>query len=141
MIGRFGYKFLGKFPHLSKAETLIWNRFIEKYPDFCDRVDYDVIVGSGPRPSKDLSQEWENNAHYLGSYKIDVVGYKDDIIYIFELKQRAGPSAIGQLFTYMLLYQEQMAKGKEVEPVLITNQERPDMRKICNEHDIDYYLV
>lgn len=141
MKGRFEYKLLSKYPHLSRAETDIWNRFVIKYPDFCDRVDYDIIVGSGPRPNENLDQEWENNAHYLGSYKIDVIGYKNDIIYIFELKQRAGPSAIGQLFSYMLLYQEQMAKGKEVEPVLITNQERPDMIKICKEHDIDFFVI
>lgn len=141
MLGRFLFKPLSKYPHLSQAETLIWNRFIQSYPDFCDRADYDIIVGEGPGPQKDLKEEWQRNAEYLGSYKIDAVGFKNATRYVFEVKRRAGPSALGQVIAYMALYQELVGPEVEVEPVLITDVERPDIRKLCAEHDIDYYVI
>lgn len=141
MIGRFKFELQPKYPHLSEKETEIWNRFLQKFPKFCDRVDYDITVGEGPEVPKDLKEEWKRNAFYLGSYKIDAVGYAGPIHFVFEAKRRAGPSALGQLMGYMFLYQEMVGTEVEVEPVLVTDLRRPDMEKLCKEHDIDYYVV
>lgn len=141
MYGRFVFELLPKYTHLSLAETEIWNRFVKKFPEFCDRADYDMIVGEGPNIPEELKAEWRRNAQYLGSYKIDAVGIKDKTHYVCEVKKRGGPGALGQLMSYMFLYQELVGPNIDVEPVLITDEERPDMRRLCEEHDIDYYVV
>ena len=141
MHGRFKYEILPSYPHLSEAETIIWNRFIAIYPDFCDRCDYDVVVGDEPEINENLGPEWHRNADYLGRYKIDVVGYKSDKHYIFEIKQRAHPRAIGQAMAYMSMYQDEVGGAVDAEPVIVTDAERPNMAKLCEEHHIDYYIV
>ena len=141
MLGRFAFELQSKYPHLSEAETETWNRFIQKYPDFCERADYDIVVGDEPEMNEGLDEAWNRNAQYLGRYKIDAVGYKGNTHYIFEVKKRAGPSALGQILAYMSMYQERVGKEIDAEPVLVTDQERPNIRKLCLEHNIDYYVV
>jgi len=141
MRGRFNFELLSSYPHLSPRESEIWNRFIQKYPTYCERVDYDIAVGNVPIMEEELEEEWEHNARYLGSYKIDAVGYDKGKHFIFEIRHRAGPSALGNLMTYMFLYQERVGEGVDAEPVLVTDLERPDIRRLCAEHDIDYIVV
>lgn len=141
MIGRFKYELLPAYAHLSEAETEIWNRFVQKYPEFCERCNYDVVVGDLPAISENIKEEWQRNAEYLGRYKIDVVGYKGKKHFIIECKQRAGPGALGQLIAYMSMYQDEVGPDVDAEPVLITDIERPNIRALCEEHDIEYYVV
>ena len=141
MTGRFAYELLPNYTHLSEAETEIWNRFIIKYPDFCERVDYDIVVGDEPEVDEALKEPWYRNANYLGRYKIDAIGYKDKKHFVFEVKQRGGPSALGQCLAYMSMYQELVGKEIDAEPVLVTDKERPNIRRLCEEHDIGYYVV
>ncbi len=41
------YKKFSFYPNVRAAETLIWDRFIDKFPDAYDSVDYNVKVGEG----------------------------------------------------------------------------------------------
>lgn len=140
-LGQYNFELLPSYPHLSEAETEIWNRFLQQYPKFCDRADYDIVVGDEPEVGEEIKEPWRRNANYLGRYKIDAVGYKNEKHFVFEVKQRAGPSALGQVMAYMSMYQGLIGKEIDAEPVLVTNEERPNMRALCAEHDIEYYVV
>ena len=141
MTGRFAYKVLPKYPHLGADEAGIWNAFIAKHPDFFDSVDYDVHVGSPrkfpgqPRDRITLGME------EMSRHRIDFVGYKDETIYIGEIKRNSQLGAIGQLLGERELYQEEFAPKTKPKLILLTDKENPDVRKLANKFGIDFYAV
>ena len=140
-VGQYKYELLSFYPHLSRKETEIWNRFIQKYPEKFDSVDYDVVCGTGHEVDEDLEEPWASNSRYLGKYKIDVVAYSGEKHYVVEIRPSAGPSAIGSSLSYAVLYEAKWDYKIEAEPVLVTDVERPDMKRLCEEHDIEYIIV
>lgn len=139
--GRFEYKLLSKYPHLNKYDAAIWNRFIVDYPDKFLRVDYDVVVGKTRKDATELKEEWQRNRDYLGKYKIDVVGYTENSIYIIEIKPKAAAKALGQIIMYDYLYQRDYKPQKQTIATIITDELMPDMDELCNEHNIKLYIV
>ena len=124
-----------------KREVPIWDRFIRAYPNFAESVDYDCICGKGPEVPENMGQPWKDDAKYLGSWKIDAVAFQSDNTYVIEVRPRAGLSAIGEVFMKMLMYRREHPDATNPEPVLITDQERPDMRELTAEHDIAFFVV
>ncbi|MBA7586793.1 hypothetical protein ES708_28798 [subsurface metagenome] len=73
MPGQFNYETRHKYPHLIGEDTELWNRFIRKFPDRFETVDYDVKVGRGadttPIPDKSSKSYWAE----LTKKRIDVI--------------------------------------------------------------------
>ena len=127
-----------KYPHLAPQDKIIWDKFIDDHPDYFDSVDYDVRVGTGQtisaKPHAMTAEEWRAHTQK----RIDVVGYKDDLIYIVELKPSASFSAIGQAVSYALLYRAEFNPKEKILPTIITDREVLDIRNLCNQQGILY---
>lgn len=119
----------------------IWERFIKKYPDFFSSVDYDVCVGDIRGDTSELDEEWKKNADYLGKYKIDVVGYREENTYIIELKPKAAAKALGQIIMYDYLYTRDYKPAGPTIAVIITDEAMPNMHELCAEHNIMLMVV
>ena len=104
MPGKFNYEIRSKYPHLIGEDSLIWTKFITLYPERFDTVDYDVKVGQGvdttPIPEGKYQQYWAE----LTKKRIDVIGYKDNLVTIVEVKKRVGLPTLGQILGYKFLY-------------------------------------
>ena len=138
MKGKYPYKKMLKYPHLAPQDKIIWERFIDDNPDYFTSVDYDVKVGEGQtikaKPHAMTAEEWRKHTQK----RIDVVGYKDNTIYIIELKPSASFSAIGQAVSYALLYRQEFKPSGEILPTIITDREVLDIRNLCNQQGILY---
>jgi len=141
MIGQFIYGHLSSYPHLREKEVEVWEKFIRLNPDFFDTVDYDCVCGSNPIKEVGLNAATTRDAMYLGRWKIDVVGYKNGITYVVEVRPRAELGAISQAIDKAILYQREHPDQGEIEPIIITDEERPDMRALTAEHDVGYIVV
>ena len=141
MPGRFDYEKLAKYPHLRPEDVLIWERFIDKYPEQYLEVDYDVKVGTGRNYSSYPRDLITKDLEYLSKKRIDVVGYTSDEIHIIEVKPSAGPSALGQVISYRDLFEIEVATELLIVPMIITNEEMPDTRDLCLKHSILYFVV
>lgn len=139
--GRFGYEHLHKYPHLTPQDIKIWDRFIDKYPFFFTLVDYDVCVGGCRECPHELNEPTEKNRQYLGKYKIDVVGYKQDKIFICEVKPQASGKALGQAIMYDYLYTRDFNPQVPTQAAIITDDALPDMAELCAEHNIALFVV
>jgi hypothetical protein len=135
------YKKLLKYPHLKAEETEIWSRFIEKYPDAFESVDYDVLVGAGAEVGEGESEEMRKDIEYLTKKKIDVVGYKGDEISVIEIRKRAGLDIVGKVVSYRELYRDIAPTDRRLIGVLITDQKMPDVEELCQKFGIRYFLV
>jgi len=138
---RYGTDKLIRYPHMFPLDIAIWERFITSDGGAFLGFDYDVKVGSGTKPIKGLGRNYERMQRILSKYRIDVVGYKPDSIWIIETKPEAGTIAIGQIEAYTRLYQRDFNPTKTIIGCIVTDRELPDMRYLTTQKKIEYYIV
>ena len=141
MPGKFNYEVRHKYPHLIGEDTEVWNRFILKFPDKFDTVDYDVHVGLGadtsPIPNKTSKYYWEN----LTKKRIDVIGWKNNIPTIVEVKKRASLFTLGQVLGYRFLYLREHSEVPMVKTLIVCDTISQDDIDVLNHYGIDFVIV
>lgn len=78
------------YPHMSAADTLIWERFIDKYFDAYDNVQYDFHIGDAPPFNTLMDDDTDKNQDMLYRLRIDVIGNSNNKVDIIEIKPSAG---------------------------------------------------
>lgn len=139
--GEFTATKLRKYPHMFPLDIPIWERFIALFGGDFLSVDFDVKVGSGTQPVEGLGDKYARMQSILSKYRIDVVGYKPDAIWIIETKPEAGTVAIGQIEAYTNLYKRDFKPSVPVIGCIITDRELPDMSYLTKAKGIEYYIV
>jgi len=124
------------YPHMMPFDVVIWERFLEQFPNVYDHVSYDVKVGSLPSFDTMVSPETGGRADNLYKKKIDVVAYKGDQIDIIELKPDAKASAIGQVKLYRRLFIQEFTPPVSPKMILITDRLNPDMQAFAVEEGV-----
>lgn len=130
-----------RYPHMFKNDIAIWERFIDEHGSEFLGFLYDVKVGSGTDPVPGLSEPYATMQATLSRYRIDVIGIKADRLEIFEVKPMAGTSAIGQVISYMKLFVKDYSPDVKIVGGIVTDFERPDMKSLCMEHGLKYYIL
>lgn len=141
MTGQYKYEKLNKYPHMKPEDIAIWERFLLRYPDYFDTVDYDYKVGEGNMPTFRQAANMEKGWRDLTQKKIDVVGYKGDMITIVEVKPRARANALGQMWMYDELYKRQENYAGTLRNLIITDTPDPDTETVAKSGDIQIIIV
>ena len=141
MAERFKFEKKNWYPHMKPADVLIWEKFIDKNPDYYDECEYDVPVGPGAPADPRVNEETEGDINALYQKKIDVVGFGDKQIDVVEVKPNAGSSAVGQVKYYKKLYLEDFKPRDEVFAVIVTNAVRPGMAEFCKAEGVVLLVV
>lgn len=139
-MAKMPYKKYLKYPHLGPEDTRIWNKFITENPHFFKAVEYDVKVGEAREYPEAEEGPIKEDLKYLSKKRIDVVGFKNSEIYIIELKPKAGMSAIGQALSLAELYRDEAPIDMVVLPTVITDEEIPDSKVLCQRLNVLYIL-
>lgn len=130
-----------RYPHMYKAETDIWRKWLKVHGREYKRFDYDVHVGVPWPEHLVLSEEWRRGAEAVYLKRIDVVGLQTDTVTIFEVKPHAGLGALGQIIGYLAMYEEKFAPKEELRGAIVTELIDPGIKKILEEHGIDLYVM
>ena len=141
MPGKYNYEHMRKYPHMIGEDTEAWNRFILKWPNRFDTVDYDIHVGHG---AKIFSIEDKKSQAYwtqLTKKRIDVIGYKDTIVTIIEVKKRVGLYTLGQILGYRFLYLREHPEQKSVRTLIICANIDQDDMDVLSHYGVDFYLI
>lgn len=141
MPGKFNYEFRHKYPHLIGEDTEVWNRFILKYPDIFDTVDYDFKVGRGADTTPINEQSSKEYWAELTKKRIDVIGYKNNFVTIVEVKKRASLFTLGQILGYRYLYLREFPEVLSVWTLIIAAQISQDDMDVLNHFGIDFVIV
>lgn len=104
MFGQFPNTTLIYYPHMTPYESQVWSRFLLLYGKNYSRFDYDLRVGPGIKPTENIPEKFLKDYIALTQKRIDAVGYKNNHASIFEVKERALLSPIGQLLGYRVLF-------------------------------------
>ena len=141
MPGKFNYEPRHKYPHLIGEDIEVWNRFILKFPDKFDTVDYDVLVGKGaetePIPEENYRRFWSN----LTKKRIDVIGWNKDFATIIEVKNRATLFSLGQILGYKFLYLREYPEQRAVKTLIVCSTTTQDDIDVFNHYGINFVIV
>jgi len=141
MQGKYKFERLLKYPHFRPEETAIWERFIIKFPNYFESVDYDLKVGTPREYPEGYPFGLSEAMRELSKKRIDVVGYSGKKVYIVEVEPNAGHPGIGQVLSVTELYKREHPDVEKVVPVLITDRENPDIRELCRKFGIVFFVV
>lgn len=96
----------GDPPHMLKPDVPVWYRFLEKWGFGFQSLWYDCALGGPWLSAEDLRDPmkvmWRANL----VKRADAVAELEDAVWIIEVASFPGLRAIGQILTYMSLWQE-----------------------------------
>lgn len=141
MLGPFAYKSIPPKTHLSQNERTIWERFIEKNPERFDLATYDVELGKPRGFDPERPEPYARHHAYLGGYKIDVLGEKEGVKTIIEIKRQATTKAIGEVDLYEFLFMLINENAPPPKLMILTDEEMPHMREWCEKWDVELVVV
>ena len=130
-----------RYPHMSPGEEALWDRYLAWSPRVFLKLTYDVHLGD----SAPLDPAWEpwlvNLVLATSRKRVDVIGETKSEVIIYEVKERAGMNALGQLLCYEALYREEMKPRKPIRKVVITDRLPPNMAALFPQFGVEVVIV
>ena len=133
--------FAGNPPHMLREDIPIWNKFRLKYSSLWKRLFLDVLVG-GPVITKEeeldgLKRMWR----YNNSKRLDALAVTDQDVWIIEVSANPGLRALGQLLTYVSLWQDDDPFGMIERAVLVCETVDTDLLHSAAKYGILIYVM
>jgi len=130
-----------KFKHMLPAERRIWSKFLIRYGDKYRDYNYDVHLGKGLPLDPTWPEYIKRLVKSITTKRVDAIAKRDGIPVIFEVKERAGMSALGQLLAYRKLYKKQYRYKGRVDLVCVCERVAPDLEVVYKAHKVQLVLV
>jgi len=152
-----------RYPHMGPEESKIWHKFLSLTSLNFIKINYDVHVGTGyvPKYLQDeflrkkelyekglitydefkITESILKSTTALTQLRIDAVGETDDKVWIFEVKPRAGRSALGQLESYYYWYVRQFRPSKPVRLAVVCYEVDANLEPIFKSKGIEVFRV
>jgi len=135
------YKKKSRYPHMGAEDAVLWNKFIDKFPELFTQVAYDVRVGDGTPPAPDTPESYAKMQLDLSKKRIDVVGLERNRATIIEVKPYAALSAIGQVEVYADLFRRDEPRYFSPRKLIICQSHDPDITLSCRTRNIEVVIV
>lgn len=146
-----GTKFIGpaiklqserlSYPGLQPREIIIWREWLKLHEREYTRFDYNVRIGKGYDPGPGWPEETRRMAIMNTQLRVDAVGYQGAAPTLFEVKDRGGLSAVGQLVGYEAVWLEDRLSAIAPKLALVTNRIQPNIVPLLNKNSITLYAV
>jgi len=141
MSGRLVYGVRNKYPHMTGEDKAVWDRFVVKFPNRFDSVDYDFRVGEGDQLQLELDETFQRMVTMLSQLRIDAIGWNGEQPTIVEVKPRAIVSALGQIQGYKVLFMREFKKIKAPDTLMVCEMISPDVKHVFDEMKIPVEVV
>ena len=130
-----------RYLHMRQAEGDIWTAFLRSTELDFTRVAYDLHLGQG-QPVYDYDNEVTRQMKLAVTRKrMDALGETAEDIWIFEIKERLGVGALGQLLAYGDLYDKEYNPSKPVRLAAIARAFQPDIEETYSLYGISIFIV
>ncbi len=135
------YNNIPKYEHMLPDERAIWHRFIIPREIQFTRIIYDLHLGEGTIPPPGASEQVKKVVEATSRKRVDAIGETPAEIIIYEVKQRAGMSALGQLLNYRALYLKEYNPRKPVRLAVVCERLEPDILPTFKSYGIEIFIV
>jgi len=138
-----GEQFRRFFPGLVPVETAIWRRFLVDHELEFDRFEYNVFVGEGVVVAEraltgdpGLDTRLREQFRQATQKKVDVVGIQGGGTWIFEVEERPGPRALGQVLFYAALLPRTFNVAGPIVLAIVGERVGPDNRAVLEAYGV-----
>lgn len=126
---------------MRSTEANIWTSFLQTTDLVFTDVIYDLHLGEGMPSTPDEPESITKLKLAVTRKRVDAIGETDDAIWIFELKNRLGLSALGQLLAYFDLYNQEYDPIKPVNLGAVAYSLAPDVRPTYDLYAVSIFIV
>lgn len=129
------------YPHMSPADTAVWEIFLELHLVEFVKVYYDVGVGG--KGATQLGPEASDRPMWVSLLKkrIDAVVVRVRDVWTCEVKPTANMSSLGQSLTYAHQFKEEGRTELPVRPVVIASRIDLDVEDLFIRYDVLAFAV
>lgn len=124
-----------------RQDVPVWYRFLETWGHLFVNLYYDCMLGGpflSPEEAKDpMKRMWRANL----AKRADAIGETENEVWIIEVADTPGLRAIGQLLTYLSLWQEDPKIAKIERAVLVCNVVDTDLIASAAKYGIVTYVM
>lgn len=129
-----GEQFRKHFPGLIPIEAQLWRIWLQSHESDFDSFEYNVFVGKGVtvaphvlEADTELERKLREQFRQATQKKIDVVGMRGNETWIFEVEERPGTRALGQLLTYSTLLPQKRPIPGAIQLAIVARRIGADM--------------
>jgi hypothetical protein len=122
-----------KYEHMMPEDRDCWTRFIKEQPKFFSEVWYDMHVGVPVIPPEGSPLWMWDVADAVTRKRIDVIGRRENQLYVIEIKTVLNMKALGQAVTYQDLFKRDYETNLEVVPAVICELSDVDLEPVAKK--------
>jgi hypothetical protein len=130
-----------QFPERTPKEASIIRDWLLRHVDEYDRFSLSVRVGKGIVPDPTHDAGVQSSTAFSSKKRIDILAWQGSQPFLFEVKERLIPGALGQLLIYRDLWLEENPDAKD--PILgaIARTSDDDTNRIMQNYGVTIYLI
>ena len=142
ILGRtYSIEWRGNPPHMLTPDIPVWYRFLETYGHLFTSLWYDCLLGAAlltPEEELDpLKRMWRQNL----ARRADAVAELEKEVWIIEVSDDPGLRALGQLFTYRVLWMRDPPITKPERLILVCEMIEPNLLDSASSYGIQIYVI
>lgn len=126
---------------MKPEDVAVWNRFIDKNPEYAERVDYDLPLGPGAQVNPEHPEEIQRDHTILTRKKIDCVCYRGEEIILVEVKPIADMRGLGQIITYSHLHAIDYPEAKNVRRIVVAGSVERGLEAVYAAQGVEIELA
>lgn len=122
--------FSGIPTHMSAGDFAIWARWIPFNSQHFQGFHFDAAVGDGSIPPPGGTTKQRAAWTRLTQKRIDAIGIRTEAIWIIEVRESAGSSAMGAVLTYLHLLREDNPFSLPLKGAILTDHSDADFKRV-----------
>jgi hypothetical protein len=129
------------YPGMMPRECVILSAWLKLHEPEYDRFEYNRRIGAGVDPGPAWADNIRQMAVQNSQLRIDAIGWNGATPTIIEVKDEAGPTAIGQLLSYDAVWQVDYPGTPTPALILVTDHLQANMATVAQARGIRVDVV
>ena len=129
------------YAHLLPEDSVVWARWLQRYGDLFQSVEYDIQVGKGRDPGAHHPANLRAMGIKLSRRRIDAVCFRPGEIHLVEITRIADLRCLGQVAAYPALYRETYQPRLQLKMAVVAEELGTDMQLPFRQANVTIYLV
>lgn len=130
-----------KYPGMLPREIIVMRNWLKLHESEYDRFQFNVRLGAGHDPGASHDDNIRAMAIMNTQKRVDAVAWRGEQVFLIEVKDRAGFSAVGQLVGYDALWRQDHPADPPPKLLLVCNRFVADILPLLSRQGIELAVV
>ena len=131
----------GKPPQMLLPDVPVWYDFLDQYRGSIENLYYNCLLGGPVVPDEALSDPDMRMWRQVSSKRADAIAEMKNEIWIVEVVANPGLRSVGQVISYLFLWNEDPKSKKTPKACLVCRTLDADLARIMQHHNVYVFKV